>query len=206
VIGNEVEFMVLNTVPTAGEDLPAGYPLECVESITLRDGIALTIRPIRPDDAPRLQHGLTHLSPTTIYLRFLQAANQLSDLQAQRFAVLDYQTQMALVAVFDEDGEEHMLGVARYALVDPHDPQTAEVAVVVRDDFQRHGIGTKLLESLIHYARQHGVKTFVATVIASNTPVMHFIWKGGFHYEREMVEPGVFQIRIMLDERHIQPT
>lgn len=197
--------MDMNTNPTVEAELPAGYPEECVENVTLRDGTALTIRPIRPDDAPRLQHGFTHLSPSTIYLRFLQVASQLSDEQAQRFSNLDYQNHMALVAAIQEDGEEHLVGVARYVMAGLKDPEAAEVAVVVRDDFQRRGLGTKLLERLIAYARQHGVITFIATVNQSNAPVMHFIWKGGLHYEREMVEPGVFQIRIWLEERRNQP-
>jgi len=198
IIVKEVELTNLNTNLTGEVDLPAGYPLECVESATLSDGTALTIRPIRPDDAPRLQHTFTHLSQRSIYLRFLQYITQLTDQQAQRFANVDYQTQMALVAAIQEDGEEHLLGIARYAKVGPHDPGAAESAVVVRDDYQGRGLGTVLLKRLIHYALQNGVTTFIATVNAGNTPVMHFIGKSGFPFEREMIEPGVFQIRILL--------
>lgn len=186
--------------PTTQANLPPGYPYEWIGSVTLRDGTLVTIRPIRPDDAPRLQEGFTRLSARTIYLRFLQATSQLSDEQAKRFANLDYQTQMALVGSIQEQGEEQLIGVARYALVGSGDQEAAECAVVVRDDYQQRGLGTHLLVKLVQYARQQGILAFIATVLASNSPVMNFIWKSGLHYDRKMVEPGVFQIRILLED------
>jgi RimJ/RimL family protein N-acetyltransferase len=178
--------------------LPANYPAEWIETIALKDRGLITIRPIRPDDAPRLQHGYMHLSPQSIYYRFLETPKELTDEMAQRFASLDYQNQMALVATIEEDGEEHLVGVARYVLIGDQDPGAAETAIIVRDDYQGRGLGTLLYERLIQYARSHQVTTFVGTVHQSNSPMLKFIHKSGLQVERRMDEPGVFQVRVKL--------
>jgi GNAT superfamily N-acetyltransferase len=179
--------------------LPANYPSEWVETVTLSGGETVTIRPILPGDAPRLQEGFTHLSSESIYYRFLDTARQLSDKQAHQLANLDYLLQMAMVASIVEENEERLVGVARYVLVGEKEPGAAETAVVVRDDFQGRGLGILLYERLIRYARQHGVKYFTGTIHQSNAKVMKFIRKSGLHFEREMIEPGVFLVRIYLD-------
>jgi acetyltransferase len=179
--------------------LPQNYPTEWAGEATLENGVVVTIRPIRPDDAPRLQHGLTHLSSETIYYRFLDTTNAFTDEQALRLASLDYYSQMAFVASVIEGGEEHLVGVARYALIGAESPGVAENAVVVRDDYQGNGLGTLLLERLIRYGRQHGVTTFTASILQSNARIMNFIRRSGLPFERKMLEPGVFQVNIQLD-------
>lgn len=177
---------------------PEGYPLAWIETVRIKGGAPVLIRPIRPDDAPRLQHGYAHLSADTIYFRFLDSASYLTDEQAQRLATLDYQEQMALVASIVEEGEEHLIGVARYSSLGASDPDAVETAVVVRDDFQNKGLGTLLYDRLLRYAREHGVKILVGTVLHSNARIMNFIRRSGLAYERELLEPGVFQVRIHL--------
>ncbi len=78
---------------------PENYPENSIERAILRDGTQILVRPIRPDDAPRLQHGFTHLSPESIYLRFLETFKGLSDQQAENFATVDYQDRMALCSI-----------------------------------------------------------------------------------------------------------
>jgi acetyltransferase len=180
-------------------ELPPNYPVDWVSTATLENGAVVVVRPIRPDDAPRIQHGLTHLSAETIYYRFLDATNQFTEEQALRLASLDYFHQMALVATVMEAGEEHLVGVARYAMVGAEAPGVAENAVVVRDDYQRLGLGTVLLERLFRYASQHGVTTFTASILQSNARIMNFIRRSGLPFERKMLEPGVFQVNIHLD-------
>jgi acetyltransferase len=187
------------TAEPISKALPANYPSEWIETVTLANSEMVTIRPILPGDAPRLQEGFTHLSSESIYYRFLDTAKQLSDKQANQLANLDYLIQMALVASIVEEGDERLVGVARYALVGEKEPGAAETAVVVRDDFQGRGLGTLLYERLIRYARQHGVKYFTSTIHQSNAKVMKFIRKSGLTFEREMIEPGVFLVRIFLE-------
>jgi len=160
----------------------------------------VTIRPIRPDDAPRLQEAFDRLSPESIYLRFLEPYKELSDRQAQRFANLDYRTQMALVASIPEHGEEHLIGVARYAMVGEEHPGVAESAIVVVDSFQNRGLGTLLLSRLVRYALAHGVRHFLATVHQTNAPIVRFIQRSRLDFDRRMLEPGVWEISIHLGE------
>lgn len=185
---------------TSEPQFPPGYPFSYIEPVVLRNGKLVLIRPIRPDDAPRLQHGLTHLSPESIYYRFLEATKQITDEQAQRLSNLDYQTQMALVASVIENDFEHLVGVARYAMRGPDYPGEAETAVIVRDDYQGQGLATMLFARLIRYASKNGVNQFIGTIHQSNRSVMNLIRHSGFPFEREMIEPGVFFVRIRIDQ------
>ena len=175
------------------------YPVEYIEEIELKDGSEVHLRPIRPDDAQRLQQGFTMLSPQTIYMRFLEAAKGLSDKQARQLAEVDYQNRMALVGTVLADGDEQIVVVARYDILRERDPSLAEAAIVVRDDYQNRGLGKITMHRLVRYAREHGVRAFVATVHTSNLPVMRFIQHSGLPFEKQMLEPGTWEIRIHLD-------
>jgi RimJ/RimL family protein N-acetyltransferase len=184
-----------------GQEAPENYPGEWIEWATLRDGAQVLLRPIRPDDAPRLQHGFTHLSPESIYLRFLETFKALSDQQAENFANVDYQNRMAFVASIQEDGQEHLIGVARYSKVSSAEPALAESAVVVIDEYQGRGLGTLLLIRLVEYARAHGVTVLLATVHYTNARILRFIQRSGFPFQRKILEPGVWEIRIFLQPK-----
>jgi acetyltransferase len=175
------------------------YPAEYIEEVTLKDGARVTIRPIRPDDAPLLQEGFKRLSPESIYLRFLEAYNEMTDEQAQEYATVDYQKRMALVGAVQEDGEERLVVVARYALIEK-EPGAAEAAIVVRDDYQRRGLGTIAMERLARYARDHGVDYFYGTILMSNFKILHFIERSGLPFDRKMLEPGTWEVRVRFDD------
>ncbi len=170
------------------------------EIVTLNDGTQVTIRPITPEDAPRLQEGFTRLSPQTIYYRFLETAREMSDAQAHTLANVDYHNRMALVAAVQEDGHQRLVAVARYAIIeDAADPGLAEAAIVVRDDYQQRGLGKIIMARLVSYAREHGVQAFLATIHTSNARILRFIKSSSLPFERKMIEPGVWEIRIRLN-------
>jgi RimJ/RimL family protein N-acetyltransferase len=179
--------------------LPSGYPNECIETVFLKDGTQVLLRPIRPDDAPRLQEGFARLSPQTIYLRFLQTFKELTDEQARQFATVDYQQRMALVGSVQEEGEERLIAVARYSMVGEDHPGIAEAGIVVRDDYQNRGLGTIALERLVRYGRLHGVTGLLATIHMSNTRILHFIQRSGLPFDKKMLEPGTWEILVKLD-------
>jgi len=179
--------------------LPEGYPSDWIETVQLRDGMQVLVRPIRPDDAPRLQATFQRLSPQSIYLRFLEAYKELPEKLARRFAELDYHTQMALVAEIQEAGQPSLIGVARYGLVGEQEPLAAESAIVVIDDFQRGGLGTLLMDRLARYARAQGVKYFLATIHHTNAQIIKFIEHSGLATSRQMIEPGVWEVRVRLE-------
>jgi acetyltransferase len=180
--------------PQSGE-----YPSEYVEQVHLLDGTLVTIRPIRPDDAAGLQAGFQRLSPESVYLRFLETFSMLTDKQARDFANVDYRNKMALVAEIRENDQDNLIGVARYALVGGHGSKLAESAVVVVDEYQGRGLGTLLLDRLVKYARDHGVETFLGTIHFSNAKIMRFVRRSGFLADKQMLEPGVWEVRVKLE-------
>jgi len=168
------------------------------EPVTLRDGTAVTIRPIRPDDARRLQALFYRLSPESISLRFLGHPKELPDAQAEQLANVDYQKRMALVATREQDGEEHIIAVARYAADPAGQPDLAEAAIVVEDEYQKRGLGTLLLSRLVAYAQAHGIRAFMATVHQNNIQIMRFVRHSGLPAESTL-EAGVWEIVVKLE-------
>lgn len=168
------------------------------EQVTLRDGLQVIVRAIRPEDAPRLQSLAGRLSPETMFLRFLAVLKGLSDREARHLATVDYENRMAIVATLQEEGEETIIGVARYSIVEGGEPGLAEAAVVVEDRYQRHGLGSLLLKRLVAYARRHGVLAFLANIHPSNEPIMRFIRKSGLPLESR-IGSGVWEIIIRLE-------
>jgi acetyltransferase len=169
------------------------------ETISLRDGTAILIRAIHVDDAEGLQSLFNRLSAESIYFRFLEPRKILPLDQAIRFATVDYQRSMAIVAVLDagQDGER-IIGVARYGVEPDRSDAVAEAAIVVEDAYQNRGVGTLLLQRLLEYARSHGIEALQATIHQNNAKILHFIKKGGLPTKRRL-EGGVWQIRVTLD-------
>jgi acetyltransferase len=165
------------------------------QAVKLLDGTMVTVRPISPDDAPRLQALFGRLSPSTVYLRFLEYRKELTHEQAARLASVDYQKQMALVATREE---EDIIAVARYAVTQPGAPYHAEVAIVVEDQYQGRGLGALLLRWLLAYARMHDVRTIHATVHPNNTQILRFIEHSGLPAEKRL-EAGAWDIQVKLE-------
>jgi GNAT superfamily N-acetyltransferase len=142
--------------------LPPGYPAELEREIVDADGYRYHLRPIRPDDVERLQAFHATLSTRSTYLRFFRVHPELSTDELVRFTRVDYRDRLALVA--EHDGV--LLAVGRY----DRTPGTteAEVAFVVTDAYQHHGIGTLLLDELARAARDRGITGFVAETLAEN--------------------------------------
>ncbi len=185
---------------TERDSRPNNYPRKYEEQAVLADGTQIYIRPILPEDAPRLQEAFKRLSPQTVYYRFLETFKELSDRQAHELAHVDYQNRMAIVASIIEDGKESIIGVARYGCLVPEHPELAEAAIVVRDDFQSRGLGTLIMDRLVRYARDHGVEAFLGYIHTSNFRIMRFIEKGGLPIQKKMVEPGTFEVRVLLKD------
>src|SRR4030042_147130 len=122
------------------------------ETVTLKDGTQVIIRPIHPDDAEDLQATFQRLSMESIYLRFLSFKKELPDEEARYLATVDYSTRMAFVAVCKENDHEIVVGVARYAMLDPSNPEVAEAAVVVSAEYQGLGLGKRLPLRLVFQA------------------------------------------------------
>ena len=150
-----------------------------------------------------LQEGFRRLSPQSIYLRFLETFSELTDEQANKYAQVDYQTTMAFVAEIEVDSQKRLIA-SRYAMLGAEHPGAAESAIVVGDAYQRQGLGTRMMDILVQYARSHGVEYFMAAIHLSNTQILQFIKRNGYTFQKDMLEPGVWEVRVPLSQNETQ--
>jgi RimJ/RimL family protein N-acetyltransferase len=138
------------------------------EHVYLGPGLELLLRPLRSGDKRRLAQAFERLSPETRYRRFFAPLQKLSEQDLRYLTELDHHDHEAIAAVNPENGA--IVGVARY--VRSEDPSEAEVAVVVGDPWQGHGVATALLQRLVGRAREEGIDHFVALVMSDNTEAL----------------------------------
>jgi acetyltransferase len=181
-----------------GDNIPVVNATEPEDQFELRDGETVLLRAVRADDVDRLI-GLFHrLSPESVYFRFLEPRRHLSRSQAQVFANVDYQSTMAIVATMQRNGDQEIVGVARYALIEPISDGVAEAAIVVEDAYQSQGLGTVLLQRLVAYAASHGVRAFRATIHQTNSRILHFIEKSGLPATKHL-DGSVWDVKVDLE-------
>ena len=169
------------------------YPSHLVLRWQLADGTDITIRPIRPEDAAIEQAFVRRLSPEAKYFRFMSALSELTEDMLVRFTQLDYHRELALIAVTGPPGAETELAVARY--VTNPDGQSCEFAIVVADEWQRRGIGSRLLTALMDAARQRGFREMTGEILAGNRNMLELISNLGFRIESRPEDPRVKSVR-----------
>ena len=140
-----------------------------MEVTRLRSGREVAIRPIRADDARRLEAAYAELSPDSRYRRFLAAKPRLTAEEVRYLTEVDGRDHVALIAT-PADDFELIIGVGRF-IRDKGDPTAAEFAIVVSDRYQGEGLGTELIRCLADAATRRGIARFTATVLADNVPV-----------------------------------
>ena len=155
---------------------PPGYPHELENDVALRDGARVRIRPIRPDDAPRLVAAYERLSAHSAYQRFFAVMRRLPPDWARLHATIDYRRQLALIAERSAGGEMELLGVARY---EPTEDDVPEIALVILDAWQNRGLGTALLHALLEAGQARGIRRFRAWVLADNARMLDLIHRHG---------------------------
>src|SRR5262249_40412229 len=155
------------------------YPTPSPAPFPRRDGPRVVVRAIRPEDEPLIIDLHSRHSEHTIRMRFFSLVKTLSRDSLIRLCHLDYDREMALVAVLSSGGQQRILGVSRYYL----HPETgaAEFALVVEDAFQRQGLGRHLLERLLAIARERsGIKKLTGQVLRENGPMLALTAAVGF--------------------------
>jgi acetyl coenzyme A synthetase (ADP forming)-like protein len=177
-------------VPVTITDPPVDYPSEWEQNAVLKDGGTVRIRPIVPADATALQAFVKNMSTESSYFRFFRVKRQLEPDELEDFTHLDFDVQMAFVAIVD--GE--LVGIGRYNAEDCPDG-FAEAAFTVADDMQGKGIGTLLVYRIAAYARAHEIVGFRAHVLADNHAMMRVFRNAGFSMERD-VDQGVYTVEI----------
>jgi len=154
------------------------YPAYLKKEWILPDAACITIRPIRPEDAEIEQQFVRGLSPEARYFRFFNPIRELSPEFLARLTQVDYDREMALIATVPAAGKETEIGVARYS-INP-DGNSCEFAVVVADDWQRKGIGSRLLAELVECIRDKGIKLVEGWVLKQNTGMLQLAKAMGF--------------------------
>ena len=170
------------------------YPAHLVGKHTLTDGTALTVRPIRPEDAKIEQDFVRNLSEESKYFRFMQAVSELTPQMLVRFTQIDYDREMALIAVHEQpDGNELQVAVARYTM-DP-DRTSCEFALTVADEWQGRGVGYHLMEKLMEVARDRGMDTIHGEVLAANSHMLGLMQRLGFEIRMSPDETDLKLVR-----------
>lgn len=176
------------------------YPARFEQVWPLRGGGEYTVRPIHPDDAQMLQDlVVNHLSAEARYSRFASTITELPPSMLARFTLIDYDREMALVAVYKERRaapagagaefveSERIVGVSRY--VTNPDQSSCEFALVVADDFSGKGLGSRLMESIMDVAREKGLSEIEGLVLANNTGMLRLMRSLGFAVKRYTEDP-----------------
>jgi RimJ/RimL family protein N-acetyltransferase len=167
------------------------------ETWVAADGTVITIRPIRAADLALQQEFVNGLSAPTGYQR-LMSARRPSLEELRRFTDIDYERELALIATTPVQGRERQIGVARYVKLSS--PGDAEFAIVLSDDWQGRGLGTRLLASLLVAAKSRGVRRLVGTTLSGNQGMLALGLKLGFELARDPRSATVTNLTLDLRE------
>ncbi len=163
------------------------YPSRHEQVWPLRGGGEYSVRPVHPDDATMLQEFVRQLSPESRYFRYVSSMQELPASMLSRFTLIDYDREMALVAVHRErrvgaDGQanesERVVGVSRF-ITNP-DRTSCEFSLVVADDFKGQGLGSRLMLSIMEVAREKGLSEIEGLVLANNPNMLKLMKSLGF--------------------------
>lgn len=185
----------MSSTPSTTELVVLGAP------IVLRDGSRVRIRQGHHSDRELLLRGFQRLSHESRYRRFLTPLPELTEPMARYLAEIDHHHHEAMIAIDEQTGEG--VGVARYVR-DRQRPQAAEIAVTVIDDWQGRRLGTLLLELIAARAREEGITTFTAFMLATNDTMMDLLK----HLESVRIvdrEAGSVQVQVPIPEVGVAP-
>ena len=173
------------------------YPSELVRTLTLRDGTRVVVRPIRPEDRQIEKEFVQQLSNESKYFRFMSGLRELSEAMLNRFTQIDYDRELALIAMVCENAKETEIGVARYVV--NADNISCEFAVAVADAWQNRGVGTALILGLAEAARARGLRTMEGIVVARNSKMLGLMNALGFSVRAEPGDPSIRHVTKQLD-------
>ncbi|MFO7951533.1 MAG: GNAT family N-acetyltransferase [Bacillota bacterium] len=172
------------------------YPEHLETYRTTRHNLRILLRPVKISDEPLLKDFFYTLSDKSLYRRFMSIRRQIPHQELQKnFVVIDYTKEMVLLAVRSYLGQEIVIGMAQYCV--GQNTLSAEVSIVVRDDFQGKGIGFELFSYLVSVAKNQGLHTFTADILPDNTAVFLLVEKMGLAYDRKW-DSGMVHLVIYL--------
>ncbi|MGV7930292.1 MAG: GNAT family N-acetyltransferase [Spirochaetota bacterium] len=169
------------------------YPETLEVYRTTKAGLKLLLRPVRISDEPLLKDFFYSLSDRSIYRRFISTRKDMHHERLQEFVIIDYTREMVILAVVEQLQKDRVVGIAQYGKQEY--AHTAEVAVVISDDFQNKGVGTELLSFVTYLAKKEGLLGFTAEVLVENRPMLHLFEKMGFIIEKRS-GAGVYELKM----------
>ncbi len=173
------------------------YPKWLEETILLRDGRPVLLRPIRPEDEPAHHVFISKLTPEDIRFRFFHYKAALPHSEMARLTQIDYDREMAFIAIArDAHGEPETLGVIR-SVTDP-DNRHAEFSMVTRSDLKGQGLGRRMMRKMIDHCRSRGTLEFIGDVLAENKPMLSFLDHFGFMVS-DSGEEGILRVSYRLN-------
>jgi acetyltransferase len=154
------------------------YPIELETTVTIKRGRRLRVRAIRPEDADAERAFVADLSDESRYTRFMHHLQELTPQMLARFTQVDYDRELALIALDGKAAAEKIVAVARY-VANP-DGESAEFAVVVADAWQSRGLAQALMRMLIDCARTRGFRRLDGVILATNSAMLALMARLGF--------------------------
>jgi len=192
VRGALVQVVAVRAVKMCAPTFPPNYPGDLGTLVVLPDGTQCSLRPIRPDDAGRLVEFHRNLSQRSTYLRFFTVHPTLSPKEVERFTTVDYVNRLAFVI----ETHERLIAVGRFDR--NAGSSDAEVAFVVADDYQHHGLASLLLDELARAARARGIDTFVAETLCENKAMLDVFHHSGFDVSSK-IDYGTVSLRFGIE-------
>jgi len=170
------------------------YPAALETFRTTRSGLNILLRPVKIGDEPLMKDFFYALSHESMYRRFMSARMDMPHERLQEFGVVDYGNSMMILAIVEGDSRETIAAIGQYEINEMM--HTAEVALVVKDEYQNMGVGHDLLTYLTRLARRRGLLGFTADVLVENKPMLNLFKNMGFDTEKRSDE-GAYEMRMM---------
>ena len=168
------------------------YPAALETYRTTKTGLRIFLRPVSIRDEPLLKDFFYSISDRSMYLRFASARKDMHHQRLQEFVVVDYSNNMVILALIQHEEKELVIALGQYCIDER--THTAELALLVKDEYQNQGVGTELYAYLILLAKRRGLLGFTAEVLGTNQAALNLLRKMGFELQEY---EGVFEGKIM---------
>ena len=178
------------------------YPRELEELVILKDGSQALFRPILPEDEPLLKAFILKVTKEDLYYRYFSEINEFTHEDLANMTQIDYDREMAFVAIRTTDDQNEIIGVTR-AVSDP-DNIDAEFSVLVRSDLKGLGLGRRLLDKMINYAAEHGLQRLTGITMPNNQGMITLARKLGFDVDIQ-IQDGIVNLSLTLEKWGITP-
>jgi RimJ/RimL family protein N-acetyltransferase len=166
---------------------------------TLRNGVNVKIRAIRPADKAGVVEAFGKLDPESIYTRLFQAKGSLSEQELKAVTEVDFENVVALVVTIESGGQETIIGGGRYMAFELSGTRSAEVAFLVEEDYHGLGIAGRILKHLARIAREKGVSQFEAEVLPQNKAMLAVFSRSRLPMKQSQAE-GVVHVTLSLSD------